>query len=196
MKTNGNVLSIAGKVLDVMYNSGDTFVWRISTLSGEAGLNVTFQSIEEIENFVVTSPQEYVTAAKSDQEIITLWKQPLQGNVPILYDLAYSKFVSVDADGNPNGTDVIFVNNLEVLGYLLTNLKHSTKYYIFLRCKNIISESIWLKSDVTTDVPLTAESLQLVVESPDFESVTGSWVTPENREYLYDFSLSGKWNYR
>ena len=144
MKTNGNTLSIAGKLLDVSYNSGDTFVWRISTLRGEAGLSASFQSIEEIENFVVSVPQNYASLVKSDQEILLSWNQPLQGNVPITYDLAYSKYYSVDADGNPNVANMIFVNDLEALDYLLSELSHSTKYYIFLRSKNIISKSVSL----------------------------------------------------
>ena len=191
IKTTGVNLSIEGTSLNSTPNSGDVFVWTIQKLGAGASIVISFQTYDEKINFPVTLPQDFTFAAVSDEEIRATWNPPETGNVPISYDLWVSTEGTVDSDGNPNGTNLTKYEGITDLTRLISGLTHSTTYYGFIRAKNIISTSLFVGPIQTnTDVPLTASDISLTIESPDFQTISGSWVTPENRDYRYDVKLT------
>ena len=190
IKTTGATLSMAGTALDVGTVSGDVYVWSIKKLSPEAELQVSFLAEEDKLEFPVNAPSGFSFVTKGDQEILANWGLPTVGNLPISFDLAISTEDSVDENGLPNGSDVTFYNEIESFEKLFDGLNNSTEYFCWIRAKNVISESVWLKLSAQTDVPLTAEILGFSVESPDFQTIQGVWSDPEGREYFHSFSLT------
>ncbi len=191
MKSTGHTLTVAGTALDVAYQSGDVFRWKIVTLDGGASLQVSFQDNLEVENFPVSLPESFEFVGVSDAEIEAKWNPPNTGNVPITYDLAYSTSPSVDENETPNGDDIVFVNDISGIEKLIENLNHSQTYYGWIRAKNIISTSNWVGPIQTnTDAPLTDGILKFSVISPDFQTIVGSWVSPPHRTYRYNFTLT------
>jgi len=187
IKNNDCTLSILGVPLNDTTKSGDVYIARITKLEEGVEPTVTFQAEEEQITFDVTIPRDVTAVSFGDSEIKIQWRQPSQGNAPILYDLAFS--IGDGIDGVPD-TNSTFLNDLESFDYLLEDLAHSTTHYIWVRAKNENSVSDWVKIISETDIPLTAAILELSIISPDFQSISGSWVNPENRNYRYSFSLT------
>ena len=100
--------------------------------------------------------------------------------------MAYSTSPSEDANGVPNGGDVIFVNDITELEKTVTGLTAATAYYFWIRAKNDVGESDYFGGlQTTTDGSYTAGDVGFSVTALDFNTIQASWTQPTGKQLRF-----------
>ena len=136
-------------------------------------------------------PTGFTFEGKSHEAIDATWGIPEEGSLPITFDLAYSESISEDSNGAPNAADVVTITDLESVSRTITGLDSFTTYYGWIRAKNDVGESNWVgPSQANTDPPITNTLLNLIMRAISYNTITGSWTTPDDRNYTYTVDVT------